>query len=86
MKKCLWDAIGIPIGRAHYNPILDTIVYEVEYLDGNKASLSANTIAANIFSQVDEEGDIFVMFDEIVHHRVVGKETMHQYAFVFSKN
>ena len=65
---------------------MGTIVYEVEYLDGNKASLSANTIAANIFSQVDEEGNIFVMFDEIVNHSVDDTETMHQYAFVFSKN
>ena len=34
--------------------ILDTRFYEVEYLDGHKASLAANNIAENIFSQVDE--------------------------------
>ena len=40
---------SIPIVRHHDNPILDTIVYEVEYLDGHKASLSENTISENLF-------------------------------------
>ena len=57
VTKSLRDANGIPIGTANDNPILDTRVYEVEYLDGHRASLSANTIAENIFSQVDEEGN-----------------------------
>ena len=46
--------------------MLDTRVYEVEYLDGNNASLVANSIAENIFSQVDEEGNRLVLFYDIV--------------------
>ena len=46
--------------------MLGKIFYEVEYLDEHKASLAANTIAENIFSKVDEEGNRFVLFDEIV--------------------
>ena len=57
VTKRLRDNNGIPIGRAHDNPILDSRVYEVEYLDGHKASLTANAIAENIFAQVDEEGN-----------------------------
>ena len=45
VTKRLRDANGIPIGTANNNPILDTRLFEVEYLDGYKASLSANTIA-----------------------------------------
>ena len=34
VTKGLWDANGIPIGRAHNNTMFETRVYEVEYLDG----------------------------------------------------
>ena len=40
---------------ANDNPILDSRVYEAEFLDGNKASLAANAIAENLFAQVDDE-------------------------------
>lgn len=45
VTKRLRDANGIPISTANDNPILDSRVYEVEYLDSHKASLAANTIA-----------------------------------------
>ena len=64
------------IGMHHENTMLYTRVYEVEYLDGHKALLAANTIDKHIFSQVGEEGNGFVLFDEIVDHRVHGTETM----------
>ena len=43
-------------------------------MDGHKASLSANAIAENLFAQVDDEGNRFVLFDDIVDHRVNGKQ------------
>ena len=43
--KRLRDKYGIPIGTANDNPILDSRVYEVKFLDGHKASLAANAIA-----------------------------------------
>ena len=36
----------------------------------------------NIFSQVDEEGNEFVLFDDIVDHRVDRTNTMHHDAFI----
>ena len=57
VTKRLKDANGIPIGTADDNPLLDTRMYEVEYLDGEHASLSANHIAENLFTQVDDEGN-----------------------------
>ena len=54
--------------------MLDTGFYEVEYIYRYKASLSTNTFAENIFSQVDEKGNIFLLFDEIVDHCVDWKE------------
>ena len=54
VTKCMWDLNGIPIVRDNYNPMLDTRVYDIEYLDGYNLSLYVNNISENIFSQVDE--------------------------------
>ena len=45
VTKRLPDANGLPIGTANDNPIMDTCLYEVEFLDSYKALLAANTIA-----------------------------------------
>ena len=86
VTKRLRDANGIPIGTANDNPLLDTRIYEVEYIDGHKASLAANTIAENMFAQVDDEGNRHVLFQEIIDHRVDGTEVKHDDAFIISKN
>ena len=86
VTKRLRDADGIPIGTANDNPILDTRLYEVEYLDGHKASLAANTIAENLFSQVDEEGNRHVLLDAIADHRVDGSQLKQEDGIIVSKN
>ena len=86
VTKRLRDANGLPIGTANDNPILDTRIYEVEYLDGHKASLAANAIAESLFSQVDEEGNRFVLLDGIVDHRVDGQQLQKADAFITSHN
>ena len=53
----LRDKDGLPIGRAHKNPILDTIIYEAEYKDRHKSSLAAKEIAERMFAQVNGEGN-----------------------------
>ena len=47
------DKDGLPIVRAHDNPILDTRIYKVEYRDGHKALIAANVIADIMFAQVN---------------------------------
>ena len=59
VTKRLRDKDGLPIGTANDNPILDSRLYEVEYADGHKEALAANTIAENMFAQVDDEGHCF---------------------------
>jgi hypothetical protein len=56
VTKHMKDPAGNPIGTAHDNPILDTRLYEVEYLDGHKAAMAANFIEENILAQVDHDG------------------------------
>ena len=59
---------GKPIGRAHYNPLLDTRQYEVD-VEGVPVEFTANRIAENIYSQVDSEGRRELIFREIIDHR-----------------
>ena len=61
--------IGNPIGRRHENPFLDTRQYEVELSDGTTEEYYANTIAENLFSQVDSEGRQYLLMKEISDHR-----------------
>ena len=86
MTKRLRDTNGLPIGTANDNPILDTRLYEVEYLDDYRTSLTANTIAENLFSQVDKEGNRHVLFDAIIDHRVDGSEIQQKDATIISAN
>ena len=80
--KWLRDADGIPIRTANENPILDSCMYEVEYQDGTRASLVANYIAENLFTQTDQEGNRHILLDEIIDYRVNGHEVKLQDAFI----
>ena len=86
VTKRLRDSQGNPIGKAHDNPILDTRVYEVEYIDGSTAALSANAIAENLFAQVDDEGNRHVLFDSIIDHWTDGTEVQEKDAFIQLKH
>jgi hypothetical protein len=63
---------GEPIGRAHNNPLFDTREYEVEFTDGTHEKYQANVIAENMYAQVDDEGNEFLLLDEITDHRSDG--------------
>ena len=86
VTKRLRDANSIPIGTAHDNPILDTRMYEVKFMDGEKSSLSANYIAENLFVQIDDGGNRRVLLNEIIDHRTTGHQVMQQDAFIMAKN
>ena len=56
------DANGQPVGLCNANPLLDTREFCVQVPDGSTASYLANTIAENLYSQVDE------LLDEVIDH------------------
>jgi len=62
------DPNGLPKGKAHFNPILDSREYEVEFDDGTRETYTANLIAENMYSQIDDEGRQFQLMKEIVDH------------------
>ena len=57
-------------------------MYEVQYLDGGKASLAANSIAENLFAQIDDEGNCQVLMDDIIEHRSNEHAAKQQDAFI----
>ncbi len=63
------NADGNYIGRKHQNPMLDSRVFVVEFPDGDQKDVAYNIIAEHLFSQVDEEGNQYRIFKEIVNHR-----------------
>ncbi len=60
------DHYGNPIGKSNSNPILDTRLYQVIFPDGETAEYSANVIAECLYLQVDDEGNQFLLMDEII--------------------
>ena len=57
VTKRMRDVNSILIGVANQNPILDTRMYKVEFLNGEKLALLANYIAETLFMQVDDDGN-----------------------------
>ena len=51
---------------------MDTIEYELEYDDGTHDRYFANVIADNLYSQIDSEGQQFLVLEEISDHQKDG--------------
>ena len=84
--KRLKDKDGRPIWIASDNTILDTRMYEVEYFDGYKSAMAANMIANNLFAKVDQDGQHFVLFDEIIDARTDSTQIKISDAFIHMNN
>ena len=57
------------MGFYHKNPILNTLVYDVEFPDGEVKEYSVNVIAENLLSQIDDEGFSQTVFDSILGYK-----------------
>ena len=86
VTKRLKDANGVPIGTSNENLILNTQMYEVKYVDGHKASLTANAITQNMFALVNDEGNRHVLFDKIIDHRCTALNLKHANAFIVTSS
>ena len=71
---------------ANYNPIMDSRMYEVEYCDGYVAEMAANVISDNLFAQVDQEGNRFLLIRYIIDTRTDGTQTLQKDVFVVTKS
>jgi hypothetical protein len=80
------DFEGNFVGRSNPNPLLHTSEYLIEYDDGTLDCMFANAIAENIYTQVDKEGQHFVLLNEIVDHRSTADAVQLQDSFVIMPN
>ena len=62
------DINGDIIGTFDDNPLLNSILYDVEFPDGAVKQYAANTIAQNMYSQVDEDGYSTALLESIVDY------------------
>ena len=60
---------GTVHGNFNANPILNSILYDVKFPNGEIKEYSANIIAENILNQVDDEGFTVLQLDCILDHR-----------------
>jgi hypothetical protein len=60
---------GEPVGRDHANPFFDTRQYKVKFTNGTVERYAVNVIAKNMYAQVNDEGNMFQLFDEIMDHK-----------------
>ena len=86
VKKRLKDKYGRPIVIAAENPITDTRMHEIEYADEYKTAMTANAIASNLFSQVDQDGQRFVLFNTIIYSCTNGKQIKEGDYFIHTSN
>ena len=68
VKRRAIGADGRTIGTYDDNPLLNTMVYEVEFPDGQIKEYSANLIVENMLTQVDEDGYTITMMEGIVDY------------------
>ena len=60
---------GVPVGKYDQDPRLNSLVYEVEFPDGQVKEYAANVLAENMLSQVDSEGFSTTLFDGIIDYK-----------------
>jgi hypothetical protein len=86
VTKRLRDDNGNPVGRASNNLITDTRVFEVEYADGHTATMSATAMSQCMFEQVDQEGNRFLLFEDVIYHRSTKDAVTQMDAFTTASN
>ena len=69
VKKCALGPDWRMMGSWSNNPIMNSMIYEVEFPDRQVKEYSANIIAENILSQVDSNGYSMQLMQAIVDYK-----------------
>ena len=86
VKGRAMDIHGHPVGTYDSNPLLNSIVYDVEFPDGTLKQYLANIFAQNMYSQVDEHGHSKALLDCIVNFKRDGNAVSKEDKYVFTKS
>ena len=84
--KLMKDNKGNPTGMANKNPILDKIVYDIEFQDGFRQPVAADLIAENLFAQVYQEGRRNKLINMIINIKKNDKYVKDKDSFDISSN
>ena len=68
VKHCHIDEDGNVVGNHDANPLLNSLIYDVEFPDGTVREYAANVIAQNMYSTLDENGFSMLVLDCILEH------------------
>ena len=63
------DVYGNLIGTYNKNPMLNTAEYIIEFTDSSEENMMANSIAENIYSQIDSEGRQYQLLKDFINHK-----------------
>jgi len=80
------DSNGNPVGRSDQNPLLDTCIYEVEFVNGHVEEFAENVIAECMYSQIDAKGQQQQLLQDIVDHQKGPDTVTIKDGFVVSSN
>lgn len=71
VKKRMKGGKNKPIGIANDNPILNTRMFEVEFLDSSTVAMLVNSITENLLVQVDSDGYWQMILDKVIDSRAI---------------
>ena len=77
---------GKVIGDHKPNPILDTRIYDVMFLDGSIKQYNANIIAEHMYSQVYKDGQRYQLLELIINHSPDGRAVHGDGGWTTAKN
>ena len=80
------DKQGRVIGNPNDNPLLNTLMYDVEFPDGNIKKYAANIIAENVLVNCDSEGNYSNLMSCIISHKKDGSAVSSENGYIKSKN
>ena len=69
MKRRHVTEDGRTLGNHHENPLLNSIIYDVEFQDGRVREYGANIIAEAMYSTIDPNGHRSCKLDCIFNHQ-----------------
>ena len=74
------DANENVMGRAHTNPMLDTRMFQVEFVRGKVTELMLNIIAESMSAKCNADRNQYLLLDALVHyHSHLPNRLTHQY-------
>ena len=80
------DDSGQTIGSFHNNPLLNTIIYDVEFPDGSIREYAANVIAQNMYIQVDSQGQSTLLLKSILDYSMDSSAVPMEEKYVTTKS